>query len=80
MITALASHGHGAEALRLFDEMLRRGIGPDHVTYMGVLHACSHTGLVDVLQRWAREVRRVDGGGACDVGRRTCIRQTIEDI
>ncbi|URE25503.1 Pentatricopeptide repeat-containing protein [Musa troglodytarum] len=51
MITALASHGHGAEALRLFDEMLRRGIVPDHVTYVGVLHACSHTGLVDDARR-----------------------------
>ncbi|WOK92542.1 hypothetical protein Cni_G01233 [Canna indica] len=47
MITALASHGCGVDALRLFDEMLRRGIVPDHVTYVGVLHACSHTGLVD---------------------------------
>ncbi|XP_038982142.1 pentatricopeptide repeat-containing protein At3g62890-like [Phoenix dactylifera] len=47
MITALASHGRGEEALRLFDEMLGLGLIPDHVTYVGVLHACSHAGLVD---------------------------------
>lgn len=51
MIAALASHGHGAEVLRLFDEILRLGIVPDHVTYVGVLHACSHTGLVDDARR-----------------------------
>ncbi|KAL4197587.1 hypothetical protein AMTRI_Chr04g251890 [Amborella trichopoda] len=46
MISALAQHGKGLEALRLFNEMLALGIAPDGVTYLGVLMACNHSGLV----------------------------------
>ena len=34
----------------LFDDMILVGLVPDHVTYVGVLHACSHSrgrGMVD---------------------------------
>ena len=39
-------HGRGIEALKLFWEMLQAGICPDSVTFIGVLSACSHAGLV----------------------------------
>ncbi|EXB74809.1 hypothetical protein L484_023553 [Morus notabilis] len=47
MIFSAAKYGLGKLALELFDEMLERGIKPSDVTYLGVLHACSHSGLVD---------------------------------
>jgi len=47
MIVGHAQHGDGVEALRLFDQMLLTGIRPDAITFLGVLSACSHTGLVD---------------------------------
>ncbi|MQL99245.1 hypothetical protein Taro_031960 [Colocasia esculenta] len=47
MIGGLAMSGHGEEALELFSEMQRKGIRPDAVTFIGVLTACSHAGLVD---------------------------------
>ena len=47
MITGLAVNGRGEEALRLFQEMLLSGAKPDGVTYVGVLQACAHSGLVD---------------------------------
>ncbi|KAK7252522.1 hypothetical protein RIF29_36521 [Crotalaria pallida] len=47
MISGLAIHGHGREALRVFAEMLEQGLEPDDVVYVGVLSACSHAGLVD---------------------------------
>eukprot|EP01018_Ginkgo_biloba_P016390 Gb_13227 [translate_table: standard] len=47
MIAGYAQHGHGMEALRLFEEMLLTGTNPDAVTFLGVLSACSHAGLVD---------------------------------
>lgn len=50
LISGLAMHGHGQETLRLFSEMLRQGLEPDHVAYVGVLSACSHAGLVDALK------------------------------
>ncbi|KAJ0984472.1 hypothetical protein J5N97_002828 [Dioscorea zingiberensis] len=47
MITSLASHGNGGEALYLFSRMVRGDILPDSVTFVAVLCACSHAGLVD---------------------------------
>ncbi|KAI5438173.1 pentatricopeptide repeat-containing protein At1g31920 [Lathyrus oleraceus] len=47
MISGLAIHGHGKEALKVFSEMLEEGLAPDDVVYVGVLSACSHAGLVD---------------------------------
>ncbi|KAL1814741.1 hypothetical protein ACET3Z_017315 [Daucus carota] len=47
IITSYALHGRGGEALRLYDLMKESGIKPDSVTYVGVLSACSHSGLVD---------------------------------
>ncbi|RCV20920.1 hypothetical protein SEVIR_4G096200v4 [Setaria viridis] len=45
-IQALSTHGHGADALKLFDEM-PAWIEPDEVTYLAVLGGCNHAGLVD---------------------------------
>eukprot|EP01018_Ginkgo_biloba_P001003 Gb_00360 [translate_table: standard] len=47
MISAYAQHGCGKEALCIFDQMQEEGIKPDHVTFVGVLSACSHAGFVD---------------------------------
>eukprot|EP01018_Ginkgo_biloba_P028281 Gb_00409 [translate_table: standard] len=47
MIVGYAQNGHGKEALELFQQMLQSGIMPDHITFIGVLSACSHAGLVD---------------------------------
>ncbi|KAK8514409.1 hypothetical protein V6N13_063301 [Hibiscus sabdariffa] len=47
MITAYGSHGQAQEALDLFDKMLQSNAKPDGVTFLAVLSACSHGGLVD---------------------------------
>lgn len=47
MIAAAGKHGMATTALALFDEMLEKGVNPNGVTFLGVLHACSHAGLVD---------------------------------
>ncbi|CAN1285003.1 Putative pentatricopeptide repeat-containing protein At5g09950 [Linum perenne] len=48
MISGYARHGHGEKALDLFSQMkLESQLLPDHVTFVGVLSACSHVGLVD---------------------------------
>lgn len=47
MISGLAIHGRGREALRVFSDMLEEGLAPDDVVYVGVLSACSHAGLVN---------------------------------
>ncbi|XP_057865928.2 pentatricopeptide repeat-containing protein At2g03880, mitochondrial [Cryptomeria japonica] len=47
MIVGYAQNGCGKEALQLFEEMLLVGMKPNHITFVGVLAACSHAGLVD---------------------------------
>ncbi|KAK9288334.1 hypothetical protein L1049_016785 [Liquidambar formosana] len=46
MIAALGQHGRGVQAIELFEEMLKEGILPDRITFLTVLSACSHAGLV----------------------------------
>lgn len=47
MIKALAVHGKGKEALEMFSLMERHGLMPNYITFVGLLSACSHGGLVD---------------------------------
>ncbi|KAK9705735.1 hypothetical protein RND81_07G078200 [Saponaria officinalis] len=47
MILAFAQHGLGEEAVDLFEEMLSLKIKPDHITFVGVLVACTHIGWVE---------------------------------
>ncbi|XVE63706.1 hypothetical protein DITRI_Ditri07aG0041400 [Diplodiscus trichospermus] len=47
MIGGLAMHGYGIEAIDRFREMQGNGIKPDGITFIAVLSACSHSGLVE---------------------------------
>ncbi|KAJ7540213.1 hypothetical protein O6H91_10G005500 [Diphasiastrum complanatum] len=47
MIAGYAKNGIAQEALALFEQMQREGMKPDEVTYISVLSACAHSGLVD---------------------------------
>lgn len=47
IITGFAKHGFAHRAVELFNQMLGAGIKPNEVTYIAVLSACSHVGLVD---------------------------------
>ncbi|KAI3817197.1 hypothetical protein L1987_10986 [Smallanthus sonchifolius] len=46
VINGLAMHGHGPEALRIFHEMKNSKQKPDGITFIGIVCACSHMGLV----------------------------------
>lgn len=47
MIYACALHGQAKEAIRVFEMMIHEGTTPNEVTFVGVLTACSHSGLLD---------------------------------
>ncbi|KAK9126613.1 hypothetical protein Scep_015459 [Stephania cephalantha] len=47
MINGFAIHGDGKIALELFSQMKCSGLEPDDVTFISVLSACSHSGLVE---------------------------------
>ncbi|KAJ1264255.1 hypothetical protein BS78_09G249200 [Paspalum vaginatum] len=61
MIVGHAEHGHCKEALELFQEMCRVGLKPDHVTFIGVLTACSHAGEVELGLRYFGAMNRSYG-------------------
>ncbi|KAL5561157.1 hypothetical protein UlMin_030904 [Ulmus minor] len=46
MISALAQHGLGEQALKMFEEMVGARVEPDRITFVVTLNACSHSGLV----------------------------------
>ncbi|KAG2411414.1 hypothetical protein I3760_Q002000 [Carya illinoinensis] len=46
LISAYAQNGDGEGTLRSFEEMKRSGFQPDSVSFLSVLTACSHCGLV----------------------------------
>ncbi|KAK2984347.1 hypothetical protein RJ640_026971 [Escallonia rubra] len=47
IITGYAVHGFGLWALDTFRQMIEMGVKPNEVTFISVLTACSHCGLVD---------------------------------
>ncbi|KAM1054548.1 hypothetical protein ACFX2I_001886 [Malus domestica] len=52
LLGGLAMHGHGHEALKKFEEMTRSGPRPNAVTFLAILTACCHAGLVDAGRRY----------------------------
>ncbi|URE16656.1 PPR repeat [Musa troglodytarum] len=46
MISGYGMHGRGVEVLELFNRM-KCLMKPDHITFVSVLSACSHAGLID---------------------------------
>ncbi|KAG5525962.1 hypothetical protein RHGRI_032302 [Rhododendron griersonianum] len=46
MIAGYGMHGLGNYALETFEQMMKAGYNPDGVTFVAVLSACSHAGLV----------------------------------
>ncbi|CAI8601237.1 unnamed protein product [Vicia faba] len=61
LIGGYGMHGLGDNALRTFDEMIKAGMRPDNITFVAVLSACSHAGLVaagrNLFDRMVREFR-----------------------
>ncbi|WJX26613.1 hypothetical protein P8452_15513 [Trifolium repens] len=46
VICGLAMNGYGKQAVQMCSRMLVHGVLPDDVTFIGLLSACSHVGLV----------------------------------
>jgi pentatricopeptide repeat protein len=61
MIVGYAMHGCGKEALEVFEKLQHSGTKPNHITLVGVLSACCHSGLVDEgLKYFDRMIRDYD--------------------
>ncbi|KAL6964797.1 Pentatricopeptide repeat-containing protein [Sarracenia purpurea var. burkii] len=61
MITACACHGNGFGSLQLYEDMRSEGVEPSDVTFLSLLHACSHVGLVDKGMEFLDSMDKVYG-------------------
>ncbi|XP_022867313.1 pentatricopeptide repeat-containing protein At5g40410, mitochondrial [Olea europaea var. sylvestris] len=89
MIGGYAMHGYGREAIMCFDELIKIGMKPDHVTFTHLLSACSHSGLVKEGKRYFEIMSSVYGVEprldhySCMVdllGRSACLKDAYELI
>ncbi|KAB1202782.1 hypothetical protein CJ030_MR8G022190 [Morella rubra] len=73
MITGYGIHGHGHQAVGVYRKMLEKGIKPNQTTFVALLTACSHSGLVEegisLFQRMERDhsIRPTEKHYACFV-------------
>eukprot|EP01018_Ginkgo_biloba_P034078 Gb_04445 [translate_table: standard] len=67
MIAGYGMHGNGEDALLLFNQMQEAGMKPNHITFICVLFACSHAGLVDKGWQYF-----------CSMSRDYCITPRVE--
>uniref|UniRef100_A0ACD5X8P3 Uncharacterized protein n=1 Tax=Avena sativa TaxID=4498 RepID=A0ACD5X8P3_AVESA len=61
IICSLAIHGHAHMSLGLFSQLQSTNIKPNSVTYIGVLNACCHAGLVTEGEHHFESMRREYG-------------------
>ncbi|XP_027368684.1 pentatricopeptide repeat-containing protein At4g15720 [Abrus precatorius] len=76
MIVGAAKYGLGTLSLQLFQEMIDRRIKPNDITFVGVLHACSHSGLIDKGLELLNSMRR-KYGVMPDAKHYTCIADML---
>eukprot|EP01018_Ginkgo_biloba_P039653 Gb_39956 [translate_table: standard] len=58
MIGGYAQNGHGERGVKLFGLMQQKCVKPDSVTFVCVLYACSHLGLVDEGRHYFESMSR----------------------
>ncbi|KAJ1285410.1 hypothetical protein BS78_03G278200 [Paspalum vaginatum] len=58
MICSLAIHGYARTSLDLFSQLQRTDIKPNSITFIGVLNACCHTGMVAEGKHHFESMRR----------------------
>ncbi|KAJ0765220.1 putative tetratricopeptide-like helical domain superfamily, DYW domain-containing protein [Helianthus annuus] len=61
IIIGLAMHGYGKEAIDYFYKMIQEYINPDGVTFVGLLCACSHSGLISQGKMYFSQMQSVYG-------------------
>ncbi|XAR65137.1 hypothetical protein NMG60_11009116 [Bertholletia excelsa] len=58
MILGLAMHGQAETAIEYFNLMVAQGLMPNSVTFVGVLSACNHRGMVAEGQKYFESMMR----------------------
>ncbi|GAB4849641.1 hypothetical protein Ancab_004437 [Ancistrocladus abbreviatus] len=90
MINSYALHGQSWRALDLFEKMIQsEDVKPDEITFIGVLNACTHGGLVEKGYFYFDLMSKVYGIEPCIehygcltdlLGRKGCFREALKVI
>ncbi|CAM8928741.1 unnamed protein product [Rhodiola kirilowii] len=59
MINAYGMHGDGRAAINLFERMKNENLIPDHIAFLALLQACSHSGLKDDGKKYFEKMTRI---------------------
>ncbi|KAJ9700207.1 hypothetical protein PVL29_005838 [Vitis rotundifolia] len=59
IICGLAMHGHANLSLKLFSQLQRVRIKPNSITFIGVLSACCHAGLVEAGEKYFKGMKNL---------------------
>ncbi|KAL6514844.1 hypothetical protein OROGR_020423 [Orobanche gracilis] len=61
VIAAFARHGDGLKSLQYYEEMMSKGVQPTDVTFLSLLHACSHVGLLHKGMEFLESMEKIYG-------------------
>ncbi|KAM2632173.1 hypothetical protein EV1_022940 [Malus domestica] len=61
MVAGYGMHGRAKEALEVFYKMIRDGVTPNYITFVSLLNACSHAGLLEQGWYWFNAMSREFG-------------------
>lgn len=59
MIMGLATHGKAAECFNLFSRMLEDGMKPSSISFVGILSACAHAGLLQEGKDYYEQMTKI---------------------
>ncbi|OMO81037.1 hypothetical protein CCACVL1_12650 [Corchorus capsularis] len=89
MIGGYAQNGQDLQALSLYKKMLQENLKPDSITFVAVLSACNHAGLVEEGRRYFWSISEQHGSVptldhySCMIsllGRSGCVREAVDLI
>ncbi|KAH6793782.1 Tetratricopeptide repeat superfamily protein [Perilla frutescens var. hirtella] len=58
IISSYGMYGEGRKALEAFEHMKAAGILPDHIVFVAVIYACSHSGLVQEGRAYFEQMKK----------------------
>jgi pentatricopeptide repeat protein len=61
LIVGYAQNGRGKHSLQFYDQMIATGTKPDYITFIGLLFACSHNGLLGSGRAYFEAMDKVYG-------------------
>ncbi|XP_058086375.1 putative pentatricopeptide repeat-containing protein At3g18840 [Magnolia sinica] len=72
MLAGFAHHGREKEVIQLYEEMVERDIIPDAVTFIALLSACRHAGLVKAGEKYFHSMTK-DHGITPEIDHYSCM-------